>query len=436
MYKVGLISLGCAKNLVDSEMILGMLKNSNFEIVNTIEESDIIIVNTCGFIEASKKESIENILDVISYGKKVVVTGCMVERYKEELKESIPEVDLWVSLKDYPHFNEMLEELLDKEVEVDKLNPFVRLLSTPEYMAYLRISEGCNNCCAYCAIPLIRGHFRSRPFDDVLLEAKLLADKGIKELVLISQDTTRYGTDLKEGKTIVSLLKELVQFKEFTSIRLLYLYPDEIADELIDFIANNKKVAPYFDIPFQHSSDSVLKGMLRRGTSASYQELIDKIRDRVPNAVLRTTYIVGFPGETDDDFVNLVAFTKKNHFDHMGAFKYSREDNTKAFDYKNQVPEALKAARLNKIMDVQKKISYENNKKRIGEVMDGIITSYNPANNVYNVRTYWNAPDDIDGNISFTSKEQYKVGDEVKVKITAAFVYDLFAEVINKVFEK
>ena len=431
MYKVGLISLGCSKNLVDSEMILGMLKSSSFEIVNTIEDSDIIIVNTCGFIEASKKESIENILDVIKYGKKVVVTGCLVERYKDELKESIPEVDLWVGIKDYPRLNEMLEELLNKEVEIEKINPFTRLLSTPNYMAYLRISDGCNNCCAYCAIPLIRGGFRSRPFKDVVLEARLLAEKGIKELVLISQDTTRYGLDLKEKKTIVDLLRELNKIDAFKSIRLLYLYPDEISDELINFIASNKKVAPYFDIPFQHSSDSILKAMYRRGNKESYQLLIDKIRSKIPHAILRTTYIVGFPGESDEDFVDLVSFTKKNHFDHMGAFKYSREDNTPAFDYANQIPEALKTARLNKIMDVQKKISYENNKTHIGKVMEGIIVSYNPSNNVYNVRSYWNAPDDIDGTISFTSKEKYQLGQDIKVKITAAFVYDLFGEVIK-----
>ena len=430
MYKVGLISLGCAKNLVDSEIILGMLKKSNFEIVNTIEESDVIIVNTCGFIEDSKKESIENILDVISYGKKVVVTGCLVERYKDELAKSIPEVDLWVGIKDYYRFNELLAGLL-KEVEIEKFNPFVRLLSTPNFMAYLRISEGCNNCCAYCAIPLIRGHFRSRAKEDVLLEAKLLAEKGIKELVLISQDTTRYGTDFKEKYTIVDLLKELVKFDEFKSIRLLYLYPDEITDEFIDFVADNKKVAPYFDIPFQHSANPVLKGMLRRGTKEDYQTLIDKIRAKIPNAVIRTTYIVGFPGESDDDFVDLVAFTKKNHFDHMGAFKYSREDNTKAYDYPNQVDERLKEARLNKIMDVQKKISYENNKKRIGEVMEGIITSADKEHNIYNVRTYWNAPDDIDGTISFKDDAPHKVGDIVKVKITSAFVYDLFAEIVK-----
>ena len=431
MIKVGLISLGCSKNLVDSEMILGALANSNFTIVNTIEDSDVIIVNTCGFIESSKEESIANILDVIKYGKKVVVTGCLVERYLDELKNSIPEDNLWIPLRDYAHFAEKIESLFTEKMEVEELNPFVRMLSTPPFMAYLRISEGCNNCCAYCAIPLIRGHFRSRPFEDVVEEAKLLAKNGIKELVLISQDTTRFGSDYKEPKSIVDLLKEILKIKEFYSIRLLYLYPDEITDEFIDLIAKNPRISPYFDIPFQHSSDSVLKGMLRRGTGASYQELIDKIRSKIPHAVLRTTYIVGFPGETDDDFVNLVAFTKKNKFDHMGAFTYSREDGTKAYDYPNQVDEALKKARLGKIMEVQKKISYQNNKARVGEVMEGIVVEYNSTNKVYGLRSYWNAPDDIDGKISFVSNKEHKIGDVVKVKITNAYIYDLFGEVVE-----
>ena len=431
MIKVGLISLGCSKNLVDSEMILGALANSNFQVVNTIQDSDVIIVNTCGFIESSKEESIANILDVVKYGKKVVITGCLVERYLDELKASIPEVNLWIPLRDYAHFAERIESLFDNKVEVDALNPFVRMLSTPPFMAYLRISEGCNNCCSYCAIPLIRGHFRSRPFDDVVQEAKILAKNGIKEVVLISQDTTRYGSDFKEKVTICDLLKAILEIKEFISIRLLYLYPDEITDEFIDLVKDNPRIAPYFDIPFQHSSDHVLSAMLRRGTSASYQELIDKIRVKIPNAILRTTYIVGFPGETDDDFVNLVSFTKKNKFDHMGAFTYSREDGTKAYDLADQVPEALKKARLGKIMEVQKKISYQNNKAKIGEVMEGIVVEYNPTNKVYGLRSYWNAPDDIDGKISFVSNKELKIGDIVKVKITNAYIYDLFGEIVE-----
>lgn len=429
MIKVGLISLGCAKNLVDSEIILGLLHNSNFKCVNTIEESDVIIVNTCGFIEAAKQESIENILDVVKYGKKVVVTGCLAERYLDELKKAIPEVDLWIPIRDYSHFNEKIEQLLGVE-HVEKFNPFVRLLSTPKYMAYLRISEGCNNCCAYCAIPLIRGRFVSRPFNDVIKEAKDLYSKGIKEIVVISQDTTRYGTDLKENKNIVDLLRELENIG-FYSIRLLYLYPDEISDELIDYIASSKAVKPYFDIPFQHSSNSVLKGMYRRGTREEYQSLIDKIRAKVENPVIRTTYIVGFPGESDEDFLDLLEFTKDNHFDHMGAFKYSREDNTPAYKYPNQVNEKIKELRLAKLMDEQKKISYKNNKAKIGEIMEGIVIDYDSNSNTYSLRSYWNAPDDIDGKISFVSKDKLNLGDIVKVKITNAFVYDLFGEVVE-----
>lgn len=428
MTKIGLISLGCAKNLVDSEMILGMLNQSKFTIVNTVEESDIIIVNTCGFIEDSKRESIENILDVCKYGKKVVVVGCLVERYLNELKESIPEVDLWVPIREYSKLNEKLESLLHSKVQ--PLNPFVRMLSTPPYMAYLRISEGCNNCCAYCAIPLIRGSFRSRPFNDVIEEAKLLKNEGIKELVVISQDTTRYGSDLHEGRTIVDLLRELEKL-DFYSIRLLYLYPDEITDELIDYIATSKAVAPYFDIPLQHASNNVLKGMLRRGTKEDYQALLDKIRTKIPHAVLRTTYIVGFPGESDDDFAELVQFTKQNCFDHMGAFKYSREDHTKADKYENQVDEKLKVARLHHIMDVQKKLSYKKNKEHIGEVMEGIVIQANPKDKLYQLRSYWNAPDDIDGKISFTSEKELHTGEIVQVKITSAFVYNLYGEIVD-----
>ncbi len=428
MTKIGLISLGCAKNLVDSEIILGMFNNHDFQIVNSIEESDIIIINTCGFIEASKKESIENILDVLKYNKKVVVTGCLVERYKDELKREIPEVDLWVGIKDYPKLNELLNNLVNKKIE--KFNPFNRLLATPPFMAYLRISEGCSNCCTYCAIPLIRGPFRSRPLNDLILEAKQLSDKGIKELVLISQDTSRYGSDLNDIN-IITLLDELLKFKTFKSIRLLYLYPDEISDEFIEYIAKNPRIKPYFDIPFQHASNKILKAMHRRGNKEEYNRLIQKIRNTIPNAIIRTTYIVGFPNESEEDFAQLVEFTKSNHFDHMGAFSYSREDGTLAYSLENQIPEKIKSLRLNKIMQVQKKISYENNKKHIDEIMEGIVINIDKKNNIYYLRSYWNAPDDIDGNITFKANKEHQIGDEVKVKITSAFVYDLYGEEVS-----
>ena len=428
-YKIGLISLGCAKNLVDSEIILGMLDKTHFEITNSVEESDVIIINTCGFIEDSKKESIENILDVVSYRKKVVVVGCLVQRYLDELKKEIPEVDLWVPIKEYSHLNEHLMNLLEID-GIAKFDPFRRVLSTPSYMAYLRISEGCNNCCTYCAIPLIRGPFKSRPFDDIIKEAKDLVSKGIKEIVLISQDTTRYGSDLK-SKNIVDLLKALLEIKEIYSLRLLYLYPDEISDELIDLISKEKRIAPYFDIPFQHSSNKILKAMHRRGSKEEYNSLIKKIRNKIPHAVLRTTYIVGFPGESDEDFLDLVDFTRFNRFDHMGAFTYSREENTLAYSLPHQIDEKVKIDRLTKIMNEEKNISYQNNKARIGEVMEGIVIKKN-KDNLYELRSYWNAPDDIDGKISFSSNKELSLGDIVKVKITNAFVYDLYGELINK----
>ena len=428
MIKVGMISLGCAKNLVDSEMVLGMLKQSGFEICNTIEESDVIIINTCGFIESSKQESIENILDVVSYHKKTIVIGCLVQRYLEELKKSIPEVDAWVKIDSYKDLNKIIKEVMHSE-DIIEISPFNRMLSTPSFMAYLRISEGCNNCCTYCAIPLIRGRFRSRPFKDVLYEAKLLADSDIKELVLISQDTTRYGSDLEGDITIATLLDEIVKMNAFKSIRLLYLYPDEISDELIEYISKHKDViAPYFDIPFQHSSDPLLKRMNRRGTKKEYMDLIHRIREKIPNAILRTTYIVGFPGETLDDFNDLIDFTREVEFDHMGAFKYSREDGTASYKFKNQIKDEEKARRYNSIMQIQKSISYHKNKEHINEVMHGFVIGFDPKSNQYQLRSYWNAPDDIDGNIFFSSDKTHQIGDEVDVKIESVFVYDLYGK--------
>ncbi len=404
MIKVGLISLGCAKNLVDSEMVLGMLSQSGYEITNTIEESDLIIVNTCGFIEPSKQESIENILDVVSYKKKVIVIGCLVQRYLDELRKSIPEVDAWVKIDNYKELNKVIHEVMGGD-EVVEISPFTRVLSTPSFMAYLRISEGCNNCCTYCAIPLIRGRFRSRAFKDVIYEAKLLAKNGIKELVLISQDTTRYGSDFTEKKTIVDLLQAIIDLNSFKSIRLLYLYPDEISDELIEFIRAHKEVAPYFDIPFQHSSDPLLKKMNRRGTKQDYLSLIKRIKDKIPNAILRSTYIVGFPGEDNDDFNDLIDFTKEVEFDHLGTFKYSREDGTASYKFKNQVPDNIKTLRYNSIMQIQKSISYRKNKEHIGEIMHGFVIGFDHNSNCYQLRSYWNAPDDIDGNIYFKSEK-------------------------------
>ncbi len=428
MLKIGLVSLGCAKNLVDSENILGLLKHDGYTITSSIEESDIIIVNTCGFIDNSKKESIETIFEMLSYNKKVVVTGCLAQRYEDELRKEIPEVTI-IPIHDYPKFNEFFKAVDNELNESGGLDDHYRMISTSHYSAYLKIGEGCDNCCTYCAIPLIRGHFVSRPYDEIISEAKELAEKGYKELIVLEQDTTKYGIDLKEKRDIVDLLKGLLEIKKLEYIRLLYLYPDEISDELIDLIATEKRLTPYFDIPIQHSEDYILKAMNRRGDKEFLRNLFKKIKDKVPHAVLRTTVMVGFPGESEEDVENLIKFMEEVEFDHLGAFTYSREEGTKSFDFDNQVPENVKKKRLDRVMKAQQTISYRKNKKHIGEIMEGLVVGKD--NNQYLLRSYWNAPDDVDGKIYFTSEKPLKTGDIVKVKISDAFVYDLMGEEID-----
>ena len=373
MKKIALISLGCEKNLVDSENILGLLLKNHYQIVSNKDDADILIINTCGFIESSKRESIDTILDNIGKKQKVVVTGCLVNRYLDELKKEIPEVDLWIPIRDYKRFNALLATLDHELTNYEGLNDHYRLVSTGSYSAYLRIGDGCSNCCSYCAIPLIRGSYASRPFDSIIEEAKKLANEGYKELIVLEQDTTRYGLDLKEKKTIVDLLKELLKIPGLEYIRLLYLYPDEITDELIDLIAKEERLTPYFDIPIQHSEDKILKAMNRRGDKNYLRQLFTKIRTRIPRAILRTTIMVGFPGETNNDFNHLLDFIKEIKFDHLGAFKYSKEEGTKSYNYPHQVRESTKQKRLDALMELQQGISYELNKRHIGETMTGLV---------------------------------------------------------------
>ena len=417
MKKVAIISLGCAKNLVDSENILGLLIKNNYEVVFKKEEADILIINTCGFIESSKKESIDVILDNINNKQKVVVTGCLVNRYVDELKKEIPEVDLWIPIRDYPRFTQLLATLDSDIKNYEGVNDNYRMVSTGNYSAYLKIGEGCSNRCTYCAIPLIRGPYVSRPFESIVNEAKYLAGQGYKELIILQQDTTRYGLDLEPKTTIVDLLKELLKIKSLEYIRLLYLYPDEITDELIELIAKEERLTPYFDIPIQHSEDRILKAMNRRGDKAHLKELFTKIRNKIPNAILRTTIMVGFPGETESDFKELMRFIEEIKFDHLGAFKYSREEGTVSYDYPHQVREATKQKRLDALMELQQGISYHQNKKHIGEVMTGLVVGQ--ENGYYLLRSYYNAPDDVDGKILFKSDKVLKEGDTVKVKILA-----------------
>ena len=426
MKKVAIISLGCAKNLVDSENILGLLIKNHYQVVSNKEEADILIINTCGFIEASKRESISVILDNINGKQKVVVTGCLVNRYVDELKKEIPEVDLWIPIRDYPRFNQLLASL-DKDItNYEGLNDNYRLVSTGSYSAYLKIGEGCSNCCTYCAIPLIRGPYVSRSFDSIIEEAKYLAKQGYKELIVLEQDTTRYGLDLKNKKTIVDLLKELIKINGLEYIRLLYLYPDEITDELIDLIAKEEKLTPYFDIPIQHSEDKILKSMNRRGDKKYLTELFNKIRTKIPHAILRTTVMVGFPGETESDFKGLMKFIEEIKFDHLGAFKYSKEEGTASYSFSHQVRESTKQRRLEEVMELQQKISYKQNKKHIGETMTGLVVGQ--ENGYYLLRSYFNAPDDVDGKILFSSSKELKEGDKVDVLIKESYVYDLYGE--------
>ncbi len=431
MKKVGIISLGCAKNLVDSENILGLFDYNGYEITNDPSDADIIVINTCGFIEKSKKESIENILDMLNCGKKVIVTGCLAERYLEDLKKEIPEVDLYIPIREYSHFNEKLY-LLDKNIDKSLgVNDEYRIVSTGPFSAYLKIGEGCDNRCSYCAIPLIRGGFVSRDFSSIVKEAKELAEAGIKEVVVLEQDTTKYGIDFKDEKhNIVDLLKELLKINGLEYIRLLYLYPDEITDELIELIGKEKRLTPYFDVPIQHSEDHILKDMYRRGNKEFLLSLFAKIREKVPNAVLRTTVMVGFPKETEEDVDNLIAFIQEVKFDHLGAFTYSQEEGTPAASFDGQIEEEVKKKRLAKVMKAQQKVSYSLAKKHIGEVMEGIVVG--KENDNYLLRSYWNAPDDVDGKIFFTSKRKLQNGDIVKVKIENAFVYDLMGVLIDE----
>lgn len=429
--KFGIVSLGCAKNLVDSEEIIGLMKQNQGVLVQDPQDADVIIVNTCGFIESSKQESIDTILEMASYHKILIVTGCLVERYKEDLEKLIPEVDLFISLKEYPYFSTLISQVIKAKYD-GSLSPLVRELATPFYSAYLKISEGCNNCCTYCAIPLIRGGFRSFPLEELIKEAKVLEQKGIKELVVISQDTTRYGSDLNDGTTTVTLLKELLKIESFDYIRLLYLYPDELSDELIELIGQEKRLTAYFDLPIQHASSKILAAMHRRGDQAFLNQLIEKIRNKVPNAILRTTLIVGFPDETEEDFNELLDFVKKVEFDHLGVFTYSKEEGTESYYYPNQVKESVKKKRLRTIMSEQKKISKKKNLLRIGQIHEGLVTSYNFEKNQYTLRSHFNAPDDIDGNIYFTSKQNLENGSKVKVKILSADSYDLYGELIEE----
>lgn len=437
--KVGFVSLGCSKNLIDTEMAIGLFKRNNFEIVNDVEKAEIIIVNTCGFIESAKQEAINTILEMAEYKEKgtckyLVVMGCLVQRYKKELQKALPEVDLFIEINDYTNYWNKILELLDEKEKPDTINNLCymdRVISTGNKTAYLKIAEGCSNRCTYCAIPYIRGPYVSRPMEEVLEEAKKLAVAGIKELIVIAQDTTRYGEDLYGESKLSDLLNELCKIDGFEWIRFLYAYPESITDELIQTVKNNPKICNYFDIPIQHISDSVLKRMNRRTTGKQIEELINKIKKQIPDVILRTSLIVGFPGETEGDFNKLYEFVKKGYFDKLGVFTYSKEDGTPAARLKEQIHPATKKKRYNLIMSVAKDISAEKLKSYIGKEYKVLVEDTTFDHKFCVGRSYMDIPD-TDGMVIIKDCDAKLVGEFVNCKVTAVNNYDLIAKISNK----
>ena len=435
--KVGFVSLGCSKNLIDTEMAIGLFKNNEFEIVNDVENAEIIVVNTCGFIESAKQEAINTILEMATYKdsgicKYLVVMGCLVQRYKEELKKAIPEVDLFITIDEYNIFWDKISNLLNQKSNIIKCNQLDymdRVISTGNKTAYLKIAEGCNNKCTYCAIPYIRGQYISRPIEDIIKEAKELSKKGIEELILIAQDTTRYGEDLYGEYKLSYLLNELCKIKEIKWIRFLYAYPEVITDELIQTVKNNPKICNYFDIPIQHISDSVLKRMNRRTTGAKIEELIKKIKYNIPDVILRTSLIVGFPGETEEDFEKLYSFVEKGYFDKLGVFTYSKEDGTPAAKLKEQIHHNTKKKRYNKIMRIAKEISAQKMKNFIGKEYQVLIENKTFDEKYYIARSYMDIPD-TDGVVIIKNLKDNLVGTFVKCKIESVREYDLIGKIV------
>ena len=428
--RVGFVSLGCSKNLVDTEMCIGLFKKEKFEIVNNPKEAEIIVVNTCGFIESAKEEAINTLLEMAEYKEKakckyIIAMGCLVQRYKKELEKSIPEVDLFLSLDEYNDMWNKIADLVHAKKSENTLDYMDRIVSTGNTTAYLKIAEGCSNKCTYCAIPNIRGPYVSRPIENILEEAKKLADSGYKEIIVIAQDSTKYGIDLYGESKLAYLLDELCKIEGIKWIRFLYAYPESITDELIEVVKKNEKICKYFDIPLQHYSDSVLKMMNRQSDSKSTQKLIEKIRKEIPNVILRTTLMVGFPGETEEDFFELYEFVNRAKFEKMGAFKYSKEDGTPASRIKNQVHYKTKESRLKKLMELEQKIAEIKLEEKIGNEYEAIVDSV--EENTIIARSYMDIPDE-DGVIFIKNNGEVEPGDFIKCIITGSKGYDLIGK--------
>ena len=452
--KVGFVSLGCSKNLVDTEIVIGHFKKNNFEIVNNPEIADIILINTCGFIESAKEEAINTILEMAEYKKQkckyLIVIGCLVQRYYDELLKSLPEVDLFIKIDEYESLWTKIEDLINKnkaeksvtkpmkkvseikQLKLPEFNEFYeRVLTSGNNYAYLKIGEGCSNMCTYCAIPYIRGKFISRKMEEILEEANMLAQKGIKELIVIAQDTTKYGIDIYGEPKLAELLEKLAQIPQIKWIRFLYSYPEGITEELIQTVKNNDKICKYFDIPIQHISNKILKKMNRKTNKEQIQNLINKIRKEIPEVVLRTSLIVGFPGEKEDDFNELKEFVKKAKFDKLGTFMYSKEDGTPASKLPEQIHGNTKKSRYNQIMKIQQKISNEKLKEKIGQEIEVLIENITSDHKYLIGRTKQDVPEE-DGIIYIKNNNQENILNTFKnAKIIDVKDYDLIGEIIK-----
>ena len=435
---VGFISLGCSKNLVDTEIAIGIFKNKKYNIVNDPKQADIIVINTCGFIESAKEEAINTILEMAEYKKNrckyLIAMGCLVERYKKELEKSLPEVDLFIKFSDYNEFESEIDKLIEQEEHEDEKdfnrldNYLNKVITTGSKTAYLRIAEGCSNRCTYCAIPYIRGPLVSRKFEDIIEEAKSLAKQGYEEIIVIAQDTTKYGIDLYGKTRLAELLNEISKIDGIRWIRFLYAYPETITDELIKVVKENDKVCKYFDIPLQHISDLVLKRMNRKSNSKSIRELIQKIRKEIPETILRTSLIVGFPGETNKDFEELYEFVKETKFDRLGVFMYSKEDGTPAEKLPNQIHGNTKKSRYNKIMNLQQEISRQNLAKRIDNTYETLIENKTFDNKYWIGRTKMDIPE-MDGVVYIKNNgKDDLINKFINCKIIDIKDYDLIGE--------
>lgn len=438
--KILFISLGCDKNLVDSEMMMGLLHDRGYEFTDNEEEADIIVINTCGFINDAKEESINTILEMAKYKennlKALIVAGCLVERYKNEILQELPEIDAIVGTTAFDKICDVVDDVLadKKHNELESINKMCRpdvkrIITTGGYYSYLKIAEGCDKHCTYCSIPMIRGAYRSVPMDELVKEAEYLADNGVKELIIVAQEITVYGKDLYGEKKLPELLHRLCKIPGIQWIRLLYCYPEEITDELIETIRTEKKICHYIDMPIQHASDKILKAMGRRTNNAELKNIISKLRKEIPYICLRTTLITGFPGETEEDHQILLDFIDEMEFDRLGVFTYSPEEDTKAASLDNQVDEEVKLCRKDEIMELQQEISMDKSERLVGKEIEVIIEGKASDEDVYVGRSYMDAPS-VDGYVFINSEEELMSGDFAKVRIVKAMEYDLIGDLI------